>query len=270
MALHGFRPTELVFIRLTLAGITVGLVNTFQRRKFAVFNLKALTMGLFQFAGTYLLYTWSLKFLPSGVVGTLTLLSPVLTYFVASLAKVEKPSWPVGAAVLLSIFGASLCVPIKGQDFMIIKEGAFGFLLIMLSNLSFAVGNVGVAKLSKSRENLESLTAGGLLWGALFCFVIYLVLPKTPFENLGHLNLWYLPLYLGVVATGLGYMLWNQGIVEISATLASVVGNLKAPLSLFWGALLLSESVSFQVTLGTVFIVAASGLLSFYKTRQPL
>jgi drug/metabolite transporter (DMT)-like permease len=271
-ALNQFTPFELVTIRLALGALTASILFKITEKKspkagWAV----ALILGLFEFAGTYILYTWSLSYLPSGVVGTLTLLTPVLTFVVGFLFGVNPMSWRGFLATLLSLFGAAMCFPIfKIFGAVDVSKGAaFGFCLLMVSNLLFAVGNVIISKLEKSKKWSQGLTAKGLAWGVAFAFMVTLFTQHSPADHFSNLHGWILPIYLGVVATGLGFFLWNKGVQKVSAFPASVIGNFKGPLSVLWGVILLGEHFDFKFVLGLILLFLSTQLVSSHKLKRP-
>ena len=275
-ALNNLSPYELVTIRLALGALTVFILTNFSafrvprilsgsaKKSFKREKLKvAFLIGLFEFASTYILYTWSLKFLPSGVVGTLTLLTPVLTYSVSMLAGISKWSGKALLSISLSILGAALCFPMTRifAGFHPEASAVTGFMLIMISNLFFAVGNVIITKTERRGLWTQSLTFHGLGVGALLALMACFVFPAGNYSRFSDYHVWLLPFYLGIVATGLGFFLWNRGVQKVSATAASVVGNFKAPFSILWGALLLGESVSWSLMAGLLCLLAAVQVL---------
>jgi drug/metabolite transporter (DMT)-like permease len=63
-------------------------------------------------------------------------------------------------------------------------------------------------------------------------------------------------LYLGVLATLLGYIAWNIGLRSLGATRAVAFTNANAPLALTFGAVFLGEPVTVWLALGAALVVA--------------
>jgi probable blue pigment (indigoidine) exporter len=277
-ALNLFSPFELVALRLTLGALTAGLLTQ-------IFSVKeeakdsssfkkswgmALTLGFFEFAGTYILYTWSLSYLPSGVVGTLTLLTPTFTFLAGCALKTHRPSFRNFAATLVSFFGACLCFPVlrifSGVE--LTHDAIFGFCLLMLSNFFFALGNVLITKWQGSLVWRSSLTVKGLTLGAVLAILVASLTARSPLIPLANWQAWLLPVYLGIVATGLGFWLWNRGVRKVSALPASLVGNFKGPLSVFWGFILLHESFDGKFLFGVVLLLVSTQIISLRPVRR--
>lgn len=68
-------------------------------------------------------------------------------------------------------------------------------------------------------------------------------------------------IYLGVVVTGLGYLLYFFAMDETSASTASIVFFIKPALAPILSLIILKESISFNILLGIMFILAGSYII---------
>jgi drug/metabolite transporter (DMT)-like permease len=137
--------------------------------------------------------------------------------------------------------------------------------LVILSNFSFAIGNVFISKLEQNKRWEQGLTTMGLGWGALIALPFALCSKHT--ASLVGFKSFLLPLYLGLIATGLGFYLWNRGVQKISAFPASLIGNFKSPLSVIWGVLLLHESFDSTFLIGFALLFSSALLISWSKKQ---
>ena len=65
-------------------------------------------------------------------------------------------------------------------------------------------------------------------------------------------------LWLGIIATGLGYFMWNRGAVEVSSSTLAVTNNLVIPLGLFVEVLFFSSNPHLELLIiGTCIIIAS-------------
>ncbi len=264
MALAGFHPSQLAFYRLGLGFLTAAFIYRREIRRFQF--IPALLIGLFEFALTYLLYIHSLAYLPSGVVGTLTLLTPLSHYLLGIPFGVVSPSLSGGIAILLSIAGGLLAIP--PQVFHQTLEAHFlsiGVGLILLSNLSFSIGNIWVAR---HRERLIGNSIWGQGIGALL-ICAYMLFTGDSFHLPQALTLKNLSLllWLGTVPTGIGFMFWNRGIGLAGVLPAAIFSNVKGPLSLLFGYFLLSESLSWKGIAGAFLLFLGAIVLSMRTGR---
>jgi drug/metabolite transporter (DMT)-like permease len=264
-ALNEFSPFELVTIRLALGSLTAfGISRFWTKTKSSNRSpMTPLILGFFEFGGTYLLYTWSLSYLPSGVVGTLTLMTPVFTMLIGRAFGINNLNKYSLLATILSLFGALLCFPFTRifGGFEMSPQSALGLGLIIGSNLLFAIGNVLISKWERQKRWDQSLTSKGLGYGCIFALMATFARGSTAPINVSDWRVWILPFYLGVIATGLGFFLWNRGVQKVSAFPASLIGNFKGPLAVLWGILLLNEKFDSKFLLGLVLLFCSAGMV---------
>ena len=98
-------------------------------------------------------------------------------------------------------------------------------------------------------------------WGQLFCF-FWLTLAKTLFEGWGDVAAispasWALLLYMGVIATFVGYGVYNMGLVHVSAATGSMLASFEMVTAVALTALFLGTIPSRGELLGCCIILAA-------------
>jgi len=84
-------------------------------------------------------------------------------------------------------------------------------------------------------------------------------LTSTEFGNLEISETqWFTLFYLGVIASGVGFFLWNVGATKVEAGTLSVMNNLKIPFGVIFAFIILGESVNYtQLLIGSIFIIIA-------------
>ncbi|MFA5700981.1 MAG: EamA family transporter, partial [Desulfuromonas sp.] len=69
---------------------------------------------------------------------------------------------------------------------------------------------------------------------------------------------WLTLLYLGVLASGLGFFMWNYAARTVNAGVLAVSNNLKIPLAIACSAVFFGEQINlFQLVAGSAIILAA-------------
>ena len=194
-----------------------------------------LCLGAVQFGVMYLAYNESFKHLASHEVALLTLTTPVFVTLLADAMDGKFHFRSLGAAAL-AVAGTAVVV---FQD-KALKPTLIGLGLVQLSNFAFAVGQVGYKKFRekngalKDREVFAVLYAGGVA----LALAVMLTRDVSISLNTGQtLTL----LYLGIVASGLGFFFWNFGALRVSAGQLAVMNNAKIPLMVAASLLVFGE-----------------------------
>jgi drug/metabolite transporter (DMT)-like permease len=118
-----------------------------------------------------------------------------------------------------------------------------GFLLVQVSNISFALGQVVYKRVMRKYSFMEDYRIFGLLYlgGAL---ITGIASGMTASWSGIHLNLTqvFTLLYLGVLASGLCFFLWNYGARRTNVGALAVSNNLKIPLAVTCSMVCFGES----------------------------
>jgi drug/metabolite transporter (DMT)-like permease len=156
-------------------------------------------------------------------------------------------------AGLAVAFGGVAIVVALGSGSELSLESAKGPLIVLGAPLAFALYNV-ILKPLLGRHDLLALTAATSLVGmvGLAPFVrgstFDAVADATASEAA-------LLLYLGVLATLLGYILWNAGLKGLGPTRAVSYAYAIPPLAVAFGAIFLDEPVTIWLALGGALVV---------------
>jgi drug/metabolite transporter (DMT)-like permease len=215
----------LVFLPfLRLRGLTLRLAGTLA------------TLGAVQFGLMYLAYNESFRLLQAHEVALLTLTTPVFVTLIAdTLARTFRPR--ALAAALLAV-GGTVVVVFQGQA---IRPTLLGLALVQLSNLAFAAGQVGYKGLREKHPGLRDRDVFGLLYAGAFAVTLAACCARGGFPvTLSGTHLVVL-LYLGALASGVGFFLWNIGVTKTGTGTLAVMNNAKIPLAVGCSLLFFGE-----------------------------
>lgn len=193
-------------------------------------------IGAVQFGLMYLAYNESFRFLAAHEVALLTLTTPV---FVTLLADAFDRTLRVRAllAALLAVLGGAAIVvktvPIAGTF--------IGVLLIQLSNLAFALGQILYRRLRAQHPALRDRDVFALLYAGAFLVALAATFTRDMSVELTPPRILVL-LYLGLVASGLGFFLWNLGATRVTAGTLAAMNNAKIPLAVAVSLVVFGES----------------------------
>ena len=225
--------------------------------------IKFTITGLVQFGLMYISYIYSFQFLKAYEVALFTIFTPIYVTLINDVLH-KKFHKLFLITALLSVVGTAI---IKYSE--ISGNVLNGFLFVQISNLSFAFGQTYYKRLKEKTPNLKDsnifgylLLGGGLLAGFFSIF-------STDWHSLSVSadQIWTL-IYLGVVASGIGFFLWNYGATKTDAGALAIFNNLKIPLAIVVSIIFFGEETNFvRLIAGGIIIIAALFLNEYYKSR---
>ena len=226
-------------------------------------RLRLMLLGIVQFGIMYLAYIKSYQYLPGYLVAVFTIFTPFYvialnTLFDKNSRDPKKLMMALGA-VLLSIAGAAVIVfKTPGQEAYLI-----GFLILQLANIAFAIGQWNYQRWADQGSN-----AGNMAWmylgAALFASVVSF--PQLSWAEIVISDEQILVLlYLGVIASGLCFYLWNSGSKQVSPATLAVMNNGYIPIAVLASIVLFAEEADWVRLIIGGSLILLSVLIS-YKT----
>lgn len=253
--LAGVDPAWVTAVRLSLAALV--FLPFARPRALGLRGAAGLAgIGALQFGVMYVLYLESFRHLRAHEVALFTLTTPLLVTLLADLRERRLRPWALVAA-LLAIAGAALLVQ-RAADFAVTLRGV---LLVQGANLAFATGQLAYRQWSRARPALPDHAAMGLLYlGGLLPALLLIVRQPVPprLEGTQLLTL----AYLGLIASGLGFYLWNAGARRTGTGTLAVMNNAKVPLGVAASLLLFGETAAPGPLLLSLLAMAAAVLLA--------
>jgi drug/metabolite transporter (DMT)-like permease len=218
---------------------------------------RVVVAGLLVVVGYHMFLNVGTRSTTSGIAALVVALAPGLTMLLAFALGLERVSARRILGLGVAFSGVAIVVALgSGSDLSF--ASAKGPLIVLGAPLAFALYNV-LLKPLLSRHDLLALTAATSLVGTvgLVPFVqgstVDTVVDTTLSEAL-------LLIYLGVLATLLGYILWNVGLKGLGPTLAVTYAYGIPPLAVAFGAILLDEPVTLWLALGGALVVGGIAL----------
>ena len=212
-----------------------------------------------QFGLMYVFYIHSFRFLAAHQVALFTIFTPLYVAVADNLLEKRFRPLHLGTA-LLAVAGTAVIVysRLEKADLLI------GFALVQASNLCFALGQVFYRRAVpagrgwKDREVFAWLYLGGTAAAALSMLLV----PGRMRPDLDGAAILVL-LYLGLLASGLGFFLWNVGATRVAAGTLAVFNNVKIPLAVLVSLLFFAEQTDLpRLVMGGALIMLALALNS--------
>lgn len=219
-----------------------------------------MAIGAVQLGLMYGFYYHSFLYLSVPEVLLFTVMTPLyITLLNDALERRFNPRFFIAA--LLAIAGA---VAIRYDG---ISSGFIsGFFIVQGANLCFASGQVMYKRLMSAHTGLNQHQVFGWFFiGALLvaslCFVLFGDRSALPTTNLQ----WGILIYLGLIASGLGYFAWNKGATLVNVGSLAVMNNLLIPAGILVNVLIWNRDADvLRLSLGGAIILLAL----WYNERQ--
>jgi carboxylate/amino acid/amine transporter len=248
--LMGLDKYFLVFIRIVLAA---ALFIPFTRFRDIprTLQFKLLLIGSVQLGVMYLLLYHSYNFLSVPEILLFTIFTPFyVTLIYDILAKQFRFLYIISAAI--AVLGAFI---IRYDN--VNNEFLTGFLLVQAANICFAAGQSAYKYMAEKEHRFKQEEIFGYFYfGALivtsFAFLMFGDFGKinpSPLE-------WFILLWLGLAASGVGYFLWNKGATMVDAGILGIMNNALIPAGLIVNIIIWGKVENYiTLTIGTAIIL---------------
>lgn len=253
--LPGLDETAVAAVRMLLALIV--FLPFLRVRKISRNAITSMAfIGAVQFGAMYVFYLHAFKFLEAYEVAFFTIFTPLYMILLdAALNKHTNRRHLVAA--LLSIVAAAI-VSWKG----LMSEGFMtGFLCVQFSNLCFAAGQIAYVRI---RPKIEQVADAGLygwmLLGASAITIIFSIFTTEWTQFCPTSSQWLWLVYLGTLASGVGFFLWNRGALRVNTGTLAAFNNAKIPAAVLCSLLFFMTR---QVAAAEIWRLAASLALMF-------
>ena len=210
-------------------------------------------IGAVQFGGMYLFYIAAFHYLPSHQVALFTATTPIYVVLIDGLMKKNLP--PLHLAILAAMGGAG----ILWKGYSSGNGELTGIVLVQLSNLCFAAGQIAYISLKNSWFGRSEASCFAYAYAGALLVTLPSGLPSglACWQGISTVQ-WWLLAYLGVIASGVCFFLWNYGARRVTPVKLAIMNNLKIPLAAMTSLLLFREhSNMFLLSIGCLLILAS-------------
>ncbi|AQM18410.1 MULTISPECIES: carboxylate/amino acid/amine transporter [Vibrio] len=213
---------------------------------------KLMTIGGIQLGLMYCFYYQSFLLLSVPEVLLFTVFTPIYVTLIYDLLKGRFSPWYLVTAAIAVIGAVFIKFAAINEHFLL------GFLVVQGANLCFAIGQVAYKYLmEKETITLAQHSVFGYFYlGALVvasvAFLLFGNSEKLPTTSLQ----WGILIYLGVIASGLGYFVWNKGACLVNAGALAIMNNALVPAGLVVNILIWNRDVDLiRLAIGGVIIL---------------
>ena len=264
IATYSYEPFTLALVRVIFASIPLFLLCKFKKIKIEAFgrnwNWYAL-IGLCNIAIPFVLIAIGTAKINSYLAAILMSTTPLSGSILAHLfTKDEKLSYLKSLGVLIGFSGIILLF----FDKVIINSENYLYALItILGSTFYCIGGLLTLKL-KNKIN-ENVTTSTTLWSVIFLLPFSLML-ESPWNSNPTLQSTLSLLYLGVIATGLAWLIRFRILTVNGLVFQTQVAYLIPIFGIFFGYFLMDEVLTWKVILSLVVILL--GIYIFKKNNK--
>jgi drug/metabolite transporter (DMT)-like permease len=216
--------------------------------------IKLILIGMVQYGFMYIAYNWSFQFLKAYEVALFTIFTPLyVTLFNNYIHK--SYSKLILLTTLLAIIGTGIVV----QSDLIQNNFLLGFIIVQISNICFAVGQIYYRDVMAQIKTVKDHQIFGLLYFGAALITGLSTLLFTNWQSIAVTSKQvFALLYLGIIASGIAFFLWNYGARKVDIGALAIFNNLKIPLSIAVSLIVFQEKTNIiNLLVGGSIVIAA-------------
>ena len=250
IATYSFGPVTIAFLRVFFGAIPVLLLCYYKNIKIEAFTKDwhwFAMIGFINLVAPFFLIAYGVKSVQSNLaailMSTTPLSSTVLGHF---YTKNEKFNFIKTLGILIGFSGI---IYLFSDNLLISESNIFSALMILLGSTCYVIGGVLTLKISKKRN--ENVTGSILIWA------IIILLPLTffieePWNNSPRLDSTISVIYLGLISTGVAWLLRFRILVNNGLIFQSQVSYLIPIFGTILSYIFLKELITTKVLVSLI------------------
>ncbi len=253
IATYSFGPVTIAFLRVFFGAIPVLLLCYFKDIKIEAFSKDwhwFAMIGFINLVAPFFLIAYGVQSVQSNLaailMSTTPLSSTVLGHF---YTKNEKFNSVKTIGILIGFSGI---VFLFSDNLLINENNFFSALLILLGSTCYVIGGVLTLKISKKRN--ENVTGSILIWATII-LVPLVIFIEQPWELSPRLDSTISVIYLGLVSTGIAWLLRFRILVNNGLIFQSQVSYLIPIFGIILSYIFLKELITIKVLISLIAVV---------------
>ncbi|TQK07436.1 DMT family transporter [Herbaspirillum sp. SJZ107] len=255
-------PAVLIELRVLFAALFLAAVGLVLKKRL---HLRAhwkhyFILGFFNSALPFLLFAFAARTLSASVLSVLNATAPMWGALLGAVWSRQAVGLKSGIGLVLGTVGVALLV---GFDHVAARPGAgIAVAAALLAAFSYSVASL-YARSAKSVEPFAN--AHGTMWTS--ALMVLPVLPLFPATGSFTPGIAAAVLALGVLCSGIAYILYFKLIEEVGTTSALTVTFLNPVFGILWGALFLHETIGWYTIVGSAIVLVGTALVTGFVPR---
>ncbi|MFJ5761201.1 DMT family transporter [Neobacillus sp. NPDC093182] len=247
-------PLELVWMRYVVAIVALLIIGFITRQKWRIekrYFLIIIAIGIIGNAISIVAQETGTMLSTAQMGAIITSSTPAFMVIFARLILKERMTLRKGISVCLATIGVFLIVGIGDVN----MSGTLGGIALLIAALTWALMSVLVKLLPSDYSQIVVTTYSILV--ALIVLTPF-VLPRLHEINISQLTqrtIWGGLLYLGIVSTAGGFLLWNRGLQMLNASSGGIFLFFQPVVGTLLGWLILGENIGLTFWFGSILIL---------------
>jgi len=253
LATDSFGPITIAFVRVLLGSLPLIILCLYKKIKIEVFSkdwFSYATIGFVNLVFPFFLIAYGVKNVQSNLAAILMSTSPLTSTLLAHFfIKDEKINFLKVTGVLIGFVGI---VFLFSDDFLVNENNLFSALCILLGSLGYVIGGILTLKISHKKN--ENVTASILIWATIILLPICFYF-EEPWNYNPSLTSVISITYLGIIATGLAWVLRFKILKDNGLVFQSTVAYLIPIFGVILGYIFLNEIITIKVLVALLAII---------------
>ena len=253
IATYSFGPVTIAFLRVFFGAIPVLLLCYFKNIKVEAFSKDwhwFAMIGFINLVAPFFLIAYGVKSVQSNLAAILMSTTPLSSTILGHFyTKNEKFNFAKTIGILIGFAGI---VYLFSDNILIDENNFLSAILILVGSTCYVIGGVLTLKISKKKN--ENVTGSILIWATLILFPLMCLL-ETPWENTPSLNSTMSVIYLGIVPTGVAWLLRFKILKKNGLIFQSQVSYLIPIFGIILGYIFLNELITYKVIISLLAVV---------------
>ena len=250
IATYSFGPVTIAFLRVFFGAIPVLLLCYFKNIKVEAFSEDwhwFAMIGFINLVAPFFLIAYGVKSVQSNLAAILMSTTPLSSTVLAHFyTKNEKFNLVKTIGILIGFSG----IVFLFSDNLLIDENNFvSALLILLGSTCYVVGGVLTLKISKKKN--ENVTGSILIWAIIILLPLTFLI-EQPFQTIPRTDSLISVIYLGIVPTGIAWLLRFRILTTNGLIFQSQVSYLIPIFGTILGYIFLKELITLKVLVSLI------------------
>ena len=261
IATYSFGPVTIAFLRVFFGSIPVLLLCYFKNIKIEAFSKDWHWFAMIGFSNLvvpFFLIAYGVKSVQSNLAAILMSTTPLSSTILAHFyTKNEKFNLVKTIGILIGFSGI---IFLFSDNILIDQNNFISALLILLGSTCYVIGGVLTLKISNKKN--ENVTGSILIWATiiLFPFVVFL---EQPWQSTPRIDSLASVIYLGIVPTGVAWLLRFRILTQNGLIFQSQVSYLIPIFGVILGFIFLDELITTKVLISLIAVC-----IGIYFVRQ--